>query len=181
MKRLAVTLVELLVVLAILAGLVGLLLPAVQRSRAAARNSVCQNNVRQLYLAAGSHTDLGNKFPMPKQEWTVTLLQWIEERPLMDALAEGRFKAAIGTRPPIYRCPSQPDAPVDETGIRTSHYTLEMQQDRKGRWTDLLWIRDRKSEFAGQEILPWHMGPITLPLAPPQDEQLGPHAGRFNR
>ena len=80
------TLVELLVVITIIAVLMGLLLPAVQAAREAARRTVCQNNQYQLAFAAIRHAEQNGFVPGYRNtgpvggvsSWTIMILPFIE-------------------------------------------------------------------------------------------------------
>ena len=70
------TLVELLVVVAIIAALVGILLPAVQGARESARRMSCQSNLRQFGLALLTYESSRRSFPPTDVRPNATAGNW---------------------------------------------------------------------------------------------------------
>ncbi|HEY2761512.1 MAG TPA: DUF1559 domain-containing protein, partial [Pirellulales bacterium] len=93
-ERSAFTLVELLVVVAIIGILIALLLPAVQAAREAARRTQCLSGLKQLGVAAQNYHSTYRTFPVgmwmkPGLTYTestffVRLLPYLEEQSLYD-------------------------------------------------------------------------------------------------
>ncbi|MEM9659964.1 MAG: DUF1559 domain-containing protein, partial [Planctomycetota bacterium] len=124
-------------VIAIIGVLIGLLLPAIQAAREAARRSHCTNNLKQIGLGLQNYHAQHQVFPpaarlhaesgQPGVSWRVLLLPFVEQselydriRPLRDGGAEdwSAQKLALGS----LLCPSA-DPPSDNVNeLKESHY-----------------------------------------------------------
>ncbi|MCA9135270.1 MAG: DUF1559 domain-containing protein [Planctomycetales bacterium] len=121
------TLVELLVVIAVIGILIGLLLPAVQGAREAARRMKCSNNMKQIILAVHNYESSTKRLPpawtrsaMSGDGWSAQarILPYVENVALASSIdydaGYGQARISVGGdwvkvssfRVPVYLCPS---------------------------------------------------------------------------
>jgi len=128
------------VVIAIIAVLIALLLPAVQQAREAARRSQCRNNLKQLGLALHNYHDTHGAFPpglfnninqwatlaaSERIGWFSQILPYIDQAPLYNQWTT-EFRAGVNglsfslrkSVVPMLLCPSDPaGAKITNDGI----------------------------------------------------------------
>jgi len=123
------TLVEMLVVIAIIGALAGLLLPAVQSARESARMNSCRNNLGQLSKGLLQHESAMGFFPSAgwgpqwlgvaerggdssqPGGWAFSLLDYIEEGNLRDSIvgatSGAAYKTLLETPVRLFACPTR--------------------------------------------------------------------------
>jgi prepilin-type N-terminal cleavage/methylation domain-containing protein len=129
LSRRAFTLVELLVVIAVIGILIAVLLPAINAARESARRGQCVSNLRQVGIAVQSYHEQNQKYPMglqmkengtgqlgkepfPGTTALVAILPFIEEKAVYDLYdfkignQAPASQGAVTRGIPIFRCPS---------------------------------------------------------------------------
>ncbi|HMF11010.1 MAG TPA: DUF1559 domain-containing protein [Gemmataceae bacterium] len=137
-RRPGFTLVELLVVIAIIGILIGLLLPAVQKIRAAAARTECLNNLKQIVLALHNYNDTQGSLP-PSRNYPGSLsfsahariLPYLEQKSVYDTIdwavpyTDPLNAIPVGTRLKVFLCPADNDAEVPDGWAATNYRANE--------------------------------------------------------
>ncbi len=152
--------VELLVVIAVIALLMGLLLPALTRAREQAKATICRSNLKQIGLAAYLYAERWNWY-IPRgtsgptdKTWFQLFMPYLSERAV-----DGDYRSVK-----IFRCPSYPDreqtvcfvnngwkfsGPADEVGqaieeptnifgLRRLDRTIYLADNEDGPWCNII-------------------------------------------
>jgi hypothetical protein len=130
----------------------GLLLPAIQSAREAARRSQAANNLKQIALAMHNYHDTFRGFPAsysadkdgkPLLSWRVHVLPYIEQQALYEQFHldepwdSEHNQSLIERMPPVYRSPNSNAAPgkTNYLGVRGKEKVfVAPKQDFQGKW-----------------------------------------------
>jgi len=179
--------------------LLGLLLPATQSAREAARRAQCSNNIKQIMLAMHNYHSANNSFPRdltdkagkPLLSWRVAILPYIEQAELYNKFKldepwdSPHNKELLKEMPPTLKCPDR--AKVEPFTTTYRGFVGAGAMFETGQDIGIASITDGTSNtiaiVEASEAVPWSK-PADLPF----DQQAKPslrgagssHPGGFN-
>jgi prepilin-type processing-associated H-X9-DG protein len=185
-RHTGVSLIETLVVIAIIGTLIALLVPAIQRVREAAARTQCANNLHQIGLALHSHHGSFKRFPSggwgwdwvgvpsrssgPQQPggWLFSILPFVEQENLF-SLGDGAgpqiqsgMMEMVGSPVSMFNCPSRRDGGPYRNALPYPYLT----GDSQGRTYKIQPLWAARSDYAGncgsQLLNQWNGGPASL-------------------
>src|SRR5262249_20229366 len=106
-QRRGFSLVELLVVFAVIGVLVALLLPAIQAARESAKHAVCCSNLRQIGVGIYGYHDSFKVLPPTEAQIGGSSGTYVTMYFLLAPYVEGQSQSAGGGPIKIYQCPSR--------------------------------------------------------------------------
>jgi prepilin-type N-terminal cleavage/methylation domain-containing protein/prepilin-type processing-associated H-X9-DG protein len=127
----AFSLVEMLVVIAIIAVIASLLLPALNQSKGSAQSLTCANNLKQLLLAWGLYADdnsdrLVNNHGVPetlarRQTWANNVQDWVvsDDNTNLVFLSDSKLGPFANHATKIYKCPTDREPAPNGPHIRS--------------------------------------------------------------
>ena len=207
-RRRGISLVEVLVVVAVIGILLALFLPASQSSREAARRLACQNNLKQIGIALHNYHDVHLRFPpgyaprlvAPDNRWEprystyawgTLILPFVEQATLYNAIdpsgpsledaVEDPKKAPLFVKPlAIYCCASDTGGDTLESApIPPEHKTLDVDGNGQLGPSNLFGGVSNYVGSAGY-FATYHPGsPVPGTLLPFNGEHTGPNNGLF--
>ncbi len=126
-RKTGLTLVETIVVIAIMTVLAGLGTMAISASRATARVTQCQNNLRQVGLATLQFMDANKQIPFhPRRRGFTELLPFLGELPRYEQLLDTTLPVdtirLLAEPPAVFRCPSDYRNVAAPPGLGDSNY-----------------------------------------------------------
>ena len=140
-NRQGTSLIETLVVIAIIAVLLGLSLPALNAARQRATEMVCKNNLHQINLGVAQLVETQKRLPAAGNigvvgGWTIEVLPYLEQKNLRDQIIPGKPISAapdfLLRQPRILRCPVRAVAdPPSTAAMDHAHYILAPAGGRK--------------------------------------------------
>jgi prepilin-type N-terminal cleavage/methylation domain-containing protein len=139
-SRKGVSIIETLVVIAIVGILLALLLPAVQSARTRSLELECKNNLHQLNLAIADFSEAHKRLPGLGSNglvggWTIDVLPFLDQKNLQDRMTPGNTIQTVPDyllrQPRIFRCPIRSAADEPIAGVMEPSSYLFVPYDRR--------------------------------------------------